>query len=85
MKKPSGAFVKNLLIRVMYLLGSAVMAVLALFFFASSAFSLADAAKARDLKGCAMALGGLLMSAAPAVGAYSMALSYRATRRLGAS
>ena len=85
MKKPSWAFVKNFLIRMMYLVGFAIMAVLALFFIAASGFSMADAVKARDLKGFAMALGGLLMSAAPAVGAYAMALSFRAARRLGAS
>ncbi len=85
MKKLSWAFVKNLLIRMMYLAGSAIMAVLALFFMASSIFSMADAVKARDLKSGAMALGGLLMSAAPAVGAYVMALSFRASRRLGTS
>jgi hypothetical protein len=32
MEKPSWMFVKNLLIRMMYLLGAAIMAVLALFF-----------------------------------------------------
>ena len=85
MEKPGWTFVKNLLIRMMYLLGSAIMAVLALFFIATSVFSMADAVKARDLKGCAMALGGLLMSAAPAVGAYTMALSFRASRRPGTS
>ena len=81
MKKPSWALVRNLLIRMMYLLGSAIMAVLALFFIATSVFSMADAVKAGDLKGLAVALGGLLMSAAPAVGAYTMALSFRASRR----
>ncbi len=85
MKKPGWAFVKNLLIRIMYLTGAAIMAVLALFFIAASGFSMADAVKARDFKGFAMALGGLLMSAAPVVGAYSMALSFRAARRLGAT
>ena len=72
--------VRNLLIRLMYLVGFAIMTVLALFFIAASVFSMADAVKARDFKGCAMALGGLLMSAAPAVGAYTMALSFRAMR-----
>jgi hypothetical protein len=83
MQKPSWAFVKNLLLRMMYLLGAAIMSVLALFFMATSVSSMADAVKARSLVGFAMALGGLVMSAAPAVGAYAMALSFRATRRLG--
>lgn len=83
MKKPSWAFVTNFLIRMMYLLGAAIMAVLALFFMATSVSSLADAVKTRNLEGFAMALVGLAMSAAPAVGAYAMALSFRDRRSLG--
>jgi len=84
-KKPSWAFVENLLIRLMYLAGSAIMAVLALFCIATSVFYMADAVKARNLVRFGTALGGLLMSAWPAVGAWSMALSFRARRGLGAS
>jgi hypothetical protein len=85
MEKPGWTFVKNLLIRMMYLLGAAIMAVLALFFMATSVSYMADAVKARDLEGFGIALGGLLMSAWPAVGAYTMAQSFRARRRLGTS
>jgi hypothetical protein len=83
MKKPGWAFVTNLLIQMMYLVGAAIMAVLALFFMATSVSSMVDAVKDRDLVAFGMALLGLVMSAAPAVGAYAMVLSFRATRRLG--
>ena len=85
MQKPGWAFVTNLLIRMMYLAGSAIMAVLALFCMTTSVFYMADAVKARNLVAFGMAVGGLLMSAWPAVGAYSMVLAFRARRTLGTS
>ena len=81
MKKPGWAFVTNLLIQMMHLVGAAIMAVLALFFMATSVSSMVEAVKARDLVAFGMALLGLVMSAAPAVGAYAMALSFWALRR----
>lgn len=65
----------------MYLVGAAIMTILTLFFTATSVTYMVETAQARDLVGFGMALGGLVMTAGPAVAAYVMVLCFKDRRR----